>query len=162
MSKMSHNLAEALAAYDAQAAHPALAAPETITIQEAWEAAGGNPGIRASRQEQLDALKSMDEAVDERPRIGIRLEGGVIQSVFADREATVYVIDYDVEDAGPPEGYEDEDQGVCELEQDGGQTAECVLSRYGAETASHWFPRMDAALQAHAECINAERGGMTP
>ena len=37
----------------------------TITIQEAWEAAGGNPDIRASKQELLDALCSMDEAIDE-------------------------------------------------------------------------------------------------
>lgn len=153
---------EALAAYDAQVSFPAPATPETITIQEAWEAAGGNPGIKASRQELLDALKAMDEAVDESPRIGIRMEGGVIQSVFTDREATVYVIDYDVEDAAPLEGYEDENQGVCELEQDDGQTEECVLSRHGAEQAAHWFPRMDAALQAHAERLNVEPAGMTP
>jgi hypothetical protein len=43
----------------------ASASDETITVQEAWEAAGGNPGIKATKQELLDALRVMDEAVDE-------------------------------------------------------------------------------------------------
>lgn len=38
---------------------------EKITVQEAWLAAGGNEGIKATRKELFDALKSMDEAVDE-------------------------------------------------------------------------------------------------
>jgi hypothetical protein len=43
----------------------ASASEETITVQEAWEAAGGNPGIKATKQELLGALRAMDEAVDE-------------------------------------------------------------------------------------------------
>lgn len=37
--------------------------PAMISIQEAWEAAGGNPGIKATRQDLLEALKAMDEAI---------------------------------------------------------------------------------------------------
>jgi hypothetical protein len=38
---------------------------ETISIQEVWVAAGGNPDIKATRQQLLDAAKMMDEAIDE-------------------------------------------------------------------------------------------------
>lgn len=37
---------------------------QTIGIQEVWEAAGGNPGIKATRDELLEALQAMDEAID--------------------------------------------------------------------------------------------------
>ena len=36
----------------------------TIGIQEAWEAAGGNPGIKATKAELIEALNSLDEACD--------------------------------------------------------------------------------------------------
>ncbi len=106
------------------------------------------------RLQEIAAKISSEPAA--RPRIGIKLEGGVVQNVFADTEASVYVINYDVEDGAPPSGYEDEDHGVCQLEQDGGATAECVLSRYGAEVAPTWFPRMDAALAARAPALEVE------
>lgn len=38
---------------------------ETISIQEAWEACGGNPGIRATRQDLIEALRGLDEVCDE-------------------------------------------------------------------------------------------------
>ena len=38
---------------------------ETITIQEAWEAAGGNPGIKATKEELIEALRGLDEVCDE-------------------------------------------------------------------------------------------------
>lgn len=37
----------------------------TISIQEAWVAAGGNPGVVATRQELLTALRQLDEVCDE-------------------------------------------------------------------------------------------------
>jgi GNAT superfamily N-acetyltransferase len=37
-----------------------------VGIQEAWEAAGGNPGIKASREELLSTLRMMNEADEER------------------------------------------------------------------------------------------------
>lgn len=37
---------------------------ELVSVQEAWEAAGGNPGIKATKAQLLLALKSMDEAID--------------------------------------------------------------------------------------------------
>jgi len=50
--------------------HPAVPAAlaqqgNTITIQEAWEAAGGNPGIKATKQELIDALKQLDAVCDD-------------------------------------------------------------------------------------------------
>jgi len=36
-----------------------------MTVQEVWEAAGGNPGIRATKQGVLDALKMLDAVCDE-------------------------------------------------------------------------------------------------
>lgn len=104
-------------------------------------------------------LKKLDVKLDDpaaentaaAPRIGIKMEGGVIQNVFADVPVEVTVINYDVEDASPPEEYSDPECGVCKLEQDDGDTAECVLTRYGAEVAPGWFPRLDVALAEHAQ-----------
>lgn len=42
-----------------------LATTTHISIQEAWELAGGNPGIKATREELEAALKSLDEVCDE-------------------------------------------------------------------------------------------------
>lgn len=38
---------------------------ESITIQEAWEAAGGNPGIKATKAELLESLRTLDKVCDE-------------------------------------------------------------------------------------------------
>ena len=38
---------------------------EAITVQEAWVACGGNPGIRATKSELVTALKMLDEVCDE-------------------------------------------------------------------------------------------------
>jgi len=46
-------------------AQPVPAGEETITVQEAWELAGGNPGIRATRQELAEALRQLDAVCDE-------------------------------------------------------------------------------------------------
>jgi hypothetical protein len=100
---------------------------------------------------EYDALRAGTPDGAALPRVCIKLEGGVVQNVFADSEASIYVIDYDVEDGEPPSGYENQDHAVCQLEQDGGGTAACILSRYAAELAPNWFPRMDAALEARAK-----------
>jgi hypothetical protein len=39
--------------------------PAVISIQEAWEAAGGNPGITPGKEELLTALRLLDEVCDE-------------------------------------------------------------------------------------------------
>jgi hypothetical protein len=39
----------------------------TITVQEAWEAAGGNPGIKATKEELITALQLLDKVCDEAP-----------------------------------------------------------------------------------------------
>jgi len=43
-------------------------ADESISVQEVWEAAGGNPGIKATKSELLDALRMLDEVCDEAGR----------------------------------------------------------------------------------------------
>lgn len=113
-----------------------------------WSTGTQNSTDHIRLQEVANKVKPEPEA---RPRIGIKIEGGVIQHVFADTDASIYVIDYDVEDASPPSDYEDENQLICELAQDNGSTAECVLSRYDAEITPVWFGRMDAAMSARFE-----------
>jgi hypothetical protein len=50
--------------------------PAVISIQEAWEAAGGNPGITPGKEELLTALRLLDEVCDEADRPG---PGTIIQ-----------------------------------------------------------------------------------
>ena len=38
---------------------------DTMTVQEVWEAAGGNPGIKASKQDVLTQMRIMDKICDE-------------------------------------------------------------------------------------------------
>lgn len=56
---------------------PAPAVPDThISVQEAWEAAGGNPGIKASKADLIIALKTLDTVCDEAdPRLLCRKGG---------------------------------------------------------------------------------------
>ena len=56
---------EALAEESSGTEQPAQPQQDTMTIQEVWEAAGGNPGIKATKQDVLDALKLLDEVCDE-------------------------------------------------------------------------------------------------
>jgi hypothetical protein len=39
--------------------------PTIITVQEAWEAAGGNPRIKASKEDLITALQLLDKVCDE-------------------------------------------------------------------------------------------------
>jgi hypothetical protein len=36
-----------------------------ISVQETWEAAGGNPGIKATKEDLLIALRLLDQVADE-------------------------------------------------------------------------------------------------
>lgn len=58
-----------LARIDAALALQAIHGAEsgTISIQEAWEVAGGNPGIKATREDLLIALRDLDAVADEVP-----------------------------------------------------------------------------------------------
>ena len=49
----------------------ASAGAESISIQEAWEAAGGNPAIKANRNELLTALRHLNEVRDEAEESGL-------------------------------------------------------------------------------------------
>jgi hypothetical protein len=47
-------------------AHPApVQEAETLTLQEIWNAAGGNPEINPTKEEVLDALKTLNEICDD-------------------------------------------------------------------------------------------------
>jgi hypothetical protein len=56
-----------------------------VSIQEAWEAAGGNPGIRATKSELLSALRMMSEAEDEveAAQAALPIESDVLQASYA-------------------------------------------------------------------------------
>jgi hypothetical protein len=45
-------------------AHAVEPSDETMTLQEVWEAAGGNPGIKPTRKEVIEALHQLDEVCD--------------------------------------------------------------------------------------------------
>jgi len=176
-----HRADEALAAYEAQLAAPrirfelestamgrgyfgnalnvAMNMPcvdeDDRAVLNRW--ATGSQNISSDHIRLQEIAAKITPAPQERPRIGIKMEGGAIQNVFADTEASIYVIEYDVEDAAPADGYEDENHAVCQLEQDGGHTAECVLSRYSSEVSPHWFSRMDAALATRTAELDEEQ-----
>ncbi len=44
---------------------------DVISIQEAWEACGGNPGIKATKAELIEALKQLDSVCDEADQAGL-------------------------------------------------------------------------------------------
>ena len=137
---------------------------EPYTAEENSDWLSSVVGIAEGALASYDTGRGQESAVTiPRPRIGIKMEGGVIQNVFADTDASIYVINYDTEDASPPDGYEDESHALCQLEQDDGGTAECVLSRYGAEISPLWFARMDGAISARvAELNGAEEDSEAP
>lgn len=57
--------AEAYAGCRHVALFPGVVPVGHISIQEAWEAAGGNPGIKASKDDLMIALKVLDHVCDE-------------------------------------------------------------------------------------------------
>lgn len=115
--------------------------------------------LDADHEASLPVADSADIAPTP-PRVGIRLEGGVIQSIFCNQEVSVVVINYDVEDAAPPEGYEDPDHRVCDLDQGDGTSEECVLIRWEADVLPDEFPRIDSAFAAELE--EEESAGARP
>lgn len=116
----------------------------TLTLQEVWEAAGGNPGIKPSKADVLEALRMLDKVCDdadtaaspERPGTPIRF--GCHCDLEPDMEPDGCVLDY-----GRPE--------------------DCVHSHSGKvkhrEKCEHWQPikitrndfTADPALQQRAE-----------
>lgn len=63
----------------ALASAPAPAPEETITVQQAWEWAGGNPGIKATREELEDALRDLDAICDEAAEVAIPVDAGAVE-----------------------------------------------------------------------------------
>ncbi|HIH2745011.1 TPA: hypothetical protein ACYLN4_000680 [Burkholderia lata] len=67
--RMTH-VARIRALLDAEPGGPAAALPEQIGVQEAWEAAGGNPGIKATREQLVAALKMLDGSNEDADLLG--------------------------------------------------------------------------------------------
>lgn len=91
----------------------------TLTLQEVWEAAGGNPGIKPSKAEVLEALHMLDEVCDEADTSGAPVRFGC---------------HCDLEPGMEPDG--------CVL--DNGRPEDCVHTRSGKvkqrEKCEHWQP----------------------
>lgn len=79
------------------------------------------------------------------PEIGIRMEGGAIQSIWADQPLNVMVIDYDTEDA--PAGEED----LYDLPQDDGRTSTCLIHEYPADVMPEENARIREARTQHVD-----------
>lgn len=73
-------------------------------------------------------------------QIGIRLEGGAIQSVWADRPMDVVVIDYD---AGDRPGEE-----LFDMPQEDGRTSQCFVEEYAVSVMPEECQRIRAALDS--------------
>ena len=82
------------------------------------------------------------------PRLGIRLEGGVIQSTFSDAPVDIIVIDYDTDGA-------DEDD-LFPMPQDDGDTSPCYLQEYASAVMPEEIKRIVAAIEAHEAAKDAD------
>lgn len=67
--RMIH-VARIRALLDDEPGAPAAALPEQIGVQEAWEAAGGNPGVKATREQLVTALKMLDGSNEDADLLG--------------------------------------------------------------------------------------------
>lgn len=104
-------LAQQLRGVFAASAEPADA---TIGVQEAWEAVGGNPGIKATREQLVTALKLMDGANDAADALGdlardafAHLQSGDLDKT---RETLAKAVKVTYEGAAPAEGWEAVDE----------------------------------------------------
>ena len=98
-----------------------------------------------------DVLEAFDlqraQQFAEPGHIGIRLEGGVVQSVFTDRPMDVIVIDYDTDGSDPDD--------VFDMPQDDGSTSECLVSEYPADVMPEECRRIREALDARDDAEHA-------
>lgn len=77
----------------------------------------------------------------EPPRVCIRMEGGLVQSVFSDVPMNFIGIDYDTDGA--------DDDEVFPMPQGDGRTSDCFLSQYPADVMPEEVARIVAAIEAH-------------
>lgn len=99
--------------------------------------------------DELDALLAEYEAAQagKAPRLCIRLEGGVVQSVFADAPVDVLVIDYDTE------GSDGED--LFPMPQEDGSIEPCFLNESGADVLPKEVERIYKAIADHEAAEDA-------
>lgn len=90
------------------------------------------------------------------PRVGLRMEGGAIQSVFSSVPVQMDILNYDLED-GPPGGFEDEAHLLIAFPQARGEPSECILSRYEADVMPLEFRKIDEALSHAVEKLPTPR-----
>ncbi len=103
-----------------------------------------------------EALQASDARLNATPaaEIGIRLEGGVIQSIWANAPVNVLVIDYDTEDRA-----EDE---LFDMPQSDGSTSACVIKEFAADVMPKECDRIRAVSKARVSEDDDEVEGMRP
>ena len=116
-------------------AKAAPAVPDThISVQEAWEAAGGNPGIKASKADLIIALKTLDTVCDEADAAPAVPQGDLIKRVAA--------ININFEKWAT-----DSKQGYCLTREDRG-----LMATYFSDPTEHaWRGYCAAALAAPSQ-----------
>lgn len=87
-------------------------------------------------------------------QIGIRLEGGVIQSLWTDRPMDVVVIDYDTEGRSADE--------IFPMPQSDGRTSECIVEEYAASVMPEECQRIREALATRSAADEDAPEGMSP
>lgn len=100
------------------------------------------------------ATQGFANSVPAAGHIGIRMEGGVIQSVWTDRPMDVVVIDYDTDGCAP--------EDIFNMPQDDGRTSECIVQEYAAAVMPEECQRIIAALDERDAKAEDEPQGMTP
>lgn len=121
----------------------------------ALQAAGRYPETRAftARDFGITAIDALLHRLDVDPpaadagdeiaapgEVGIRIEGGVVQSVWSDRPLNVTVIDYDTDDVPAEE--------LTDLPQDdAGSTAECLVRQFSADVMPLECSRINNAIR---------------
>lgn len=122
-----------------------------------WEERGN---LSATEQTEIvlasAALYEYDrlEAVYAPPvRVGIRIEGGQIQSVFSDAQVEVLTIDYETE-------YADQ-EAVIDFPHDGGDTSQAAVSIHGSSLMPEEVARCFAAAEAGLEANERKSWGVS-
>lgn len=104
-------------------------------------------------QQALDLMPTILHQEVPAPTVGIRLEGGVVQSVFSDAPADYFVIDYDTDGAA--------DDELTPVPQDGGGETDALVSRGTADVMPEHVASLTAAFDAW-DAAEPEAEGMRP
>lgn len=103
-----------------------------------------------------EAEAALAKASTPTPEVGIRLEGGAIQSIWADQPLNVLVVDYDTEDGSVGE------EDLYDLPQDDGRTSECIIHEYAADVMPEENTRIRKARIEHVDAVEDAPEGPSP